>query len=35
MSSLDRPEGPTLVFVSDELPVRLMKKLAPHRRHRE
>jgi hypothetical protein len=26
--SLDRPEGPTLVFVSDELPVHLMKSFA-------
>jgi hypothetical protein len=30
MSSLDRPEGSTLVFVSDELLVRLMKN--PQRR---
>jgi hypothetical protein len=30
MSSLDRPEGPTLIFVSDELPVHLMKSFAAH-----
>jgi hypothetical protein len=35
MSSLDRPEAPTLIFVSDELPVHLMKSCASHRRHLE
>src|SRR3984885_6105601 len=30
MPSLDRPEGPTLIFVSDELPVHLMKSFAAH-----
>jgi hypothetical protein len=35
VSSLDRPGGPTLIFVPDELTVHLMKRFAAHRRHRE